>query len=269
MRLSTLTTALIAAAALGLSAAKATAAEGGAELQPKHFSFEGLFGTYDKAAAQRGFMVYQQSCASCHAMSLVAIRNLGEPGAPFYSKEYPNANESPVIKAIAEMFTVTDGPDDEGDMFERPAKPFDYFPSPFANEQAARASNGGALPPDFSMLARARPHGPQYIYNLLVGYEEEAPEGVELLAGMSYNPVFPGGQIGMPPPLFDDLVEYSDGTPATVEQMSHDVVTFMAWAADPKMEQRKSTGWMVLIYLFVFALLTFGAYKAVWRDVEH
>ncbi len=268
MRLSILTAALIAAASLGLSAGTASASEG-AELKSKHFSFEGVFGTYDKAAAQRGFMVYQQSCSSCHAMSLVAIRNLGDPGAPFYDEEYPNPNENPVIKAIAEMFTVQDGPDDEGDMFERPAKPFDYFPSPFANDQAARASNGGALPPDFSMLVRARPHGPQYIYSLLTSYEDEAPEGVELRDGMSYNSAFAGGQIGMPPPLFDELVEYTDGTHASVEQMSNDVVTFMAWAADPKMETRKRMGWMVLIYLFIFALLMYGSYKAVWKDVEH
>ncbi len=268
MRLSKITTTFLAIVTLSLSTGAAVASEGAA-LKHEHFSFEGVFGTYDKAAAQRGFQIYQESCSNCHAMKLVAIRSLGEAGGPFYEEEHPNANDNPVIKAIAAMFTVTDGPDAEGDMFERPAKPFDHFPSPFANEQAARASNGGALPPDFSSLLAAREHGPQYIYSLLTSYEDEAPEGIELRDGMNYNPVFTGGQIGMPPPLFDDLVEYSDGTPATVEQMAHDVVTFMAWASDPKMEERKRMGWMVMIYLFIFALLMYGSYKAVWRDVEH
>ncbi|PHS28420.1 MAG: cytochrome c1 [Robiginitomaculum sp.] len=268
MRLSKLTAILLTAAVLGLGAGSVSASED-TELKNEHFSFEGVFGTYDKAAAQRGFQIYQESCSGCHSMSLVAIRNLGDLGAPFYDEEHPNANENPVIKAIAAMFTVTDGPDREGDMFERPAKPFDHFPSPFANEQAARASNGGALPPDFSLLVRAREHGPQYIYSLLTSYEDEAPEGVELRDGMNYNPAFKGGQIGMSPPLFEDLVEYSDGTKASVEQMAHDVVTFMAWASDPKMEERKRMGWMVMIYLFIFALLMYGSYKAVWRDVEH
>ncbi len=268
MRLFTLTATLIAAAGLCLGTGPATASEGG-ELKASHFSFEGVYGTYDKAAAQRGFQVYQEACSFCHSMSLVAIRNLGDPGAPFYDEEHPNPNESPVIKAIAAMFTVTDGPDIEGDMFERPARPSDYFPAPFANDQAARASNGGALPPDFSMLVRARAHGPQYIYSLLTSYADEAPEGVEIRDGMNYNPAFKGGMIGMPPPLFEEQVEYSDGTHASVEQMAHDVVTFMAWAADPKMEVRKRMGWMVMIYLLIFALLMYGSYKAVWRDVEH
>ncbi|PHS27076.1 MAG: cytochrome c1 [Robiginitomaculum sp.] len=268
MRLSKLTATVIATAALGLIVGTASASEG-PELKHVEFSFEGVFGTYDKAAAQRGFQVYQESCTNCHSMKLLSIRNLGEAGGPFYDEEHPNANENPVIKAIAAMFTVTDGPDSEGDMFERPAKPFDRFPSPFANEQAARASNGGALPPDFSVLVSAREHGPQYIYSLLTSYEDDAPEGVELRDGMNYNAAFKGGQIGMPPPLFEDLVEYSDGTKASVEQMAHDVVTFMAWASDPKMEERKRMGWMVMIYLFIFALLMYGSYKAVWRDVEH
>jgi ubiquinol-cytochrome c reductase cytochrome c1 subunit len=268
MRLTKLTATVLAAATLSLVAGSTLASEG-AELKHEKFSFEGLFGTYDKAAAQRGFQVYQESCSNCHSMKLLSIRNLGEQGGPFYSEEHPNANQSPVIKAIAAMFTVTDGPNSDGDMFERKGKPFDRFPAPFANEQAARASNGGALPPDFSVLVSAREEGPQYIYSLLTSYEDEAPDGVELRDGMNYNPVFKGGQIGMPPPLFDDLVEYSDGTPATVEQMAHDVVTFMAWASDPKMEERKRTGWMVMIYLFIFALLMYGSYKAVWRDVEH
>ncbi len=259
--------AIIGAGLMALSV-NAFASEG-AELKHKHFSFEGLFGTYDKAAGQRGFQVFKEVCSGCHSMTLVPIRALGEEGGPFYDEKHPNPIDNPVIKAIAKDFTITDGPNSDGDMFERPGKPSDYFPAPFANEQAARASNGGALPPDFSLLVRAREHGPQYIYSLLTSFEDEAPEGVELRDGMNYNPVFAGGQIGMPPPLFEGSVEYSDGTPATVEQMASDVVTFMAWAADPKMEVRKRTGWMVMIYLFIFALLMYGSYKAVWRDVEH
>lgn len=266
MRLSNLTAAVLALMVLGGAAAHAGEEPG---LKKVDFSFEGLFGTYDKAAAQRGFQVYKEVCSVCHSMKLLAFRNLGDKGAPFYEEKYPNPNESPVIKAIAKEFTITDGPNDDGEMFERPGKPFDHFPSPFANDQAARAANGGALPPDFSVLVSAREHGPQYIYSLLTSFNQEPPADVQIRDGMNYNPVFASKQTAMPPPLFEDGVEYSDGTKATVEQMAHDVVTFMAWAADPKMEARKSMGWMVMIYLFIFALLMFGAYKAVWRDVEH
>ncbi len=268
MRLSKFFAMVMTAGTLGLGAGAVQAAEEAA-LKPVHFSFEGLFGTYDKAAGQRGFQVYKEVCSTCHSLKLIAFRNLGDPGAPFYDKKYPNPNDSPVIKAIAKEFTVTDGPNDEGEMFERPGKPFDHFPPPFPNDQAARAANGGALPPDFSVLVSARENGPHYIYSFLTSFNQEPPAGFQLRDGMNYNPVFPGGQTAMPPPLFEGVVEYADGTKATVEQMAHDVVTFMAWAADPKMEQRKRTGWMVMIYLFIFALLMYGSYKAVWRGVEH
>ena len=268
MRLSNLFAAIVTAGALGLGAGAGRAAEDSA-LKPVSFSFEGIFGTYDKAAAQRGFQVYKEVCSVCHSMNLLAFRNLGDPGAPFFEEKFPNPNDSPIIKAIAKDFTITDGPNSDGDMFERPGKPFDHFPSPFPNEQAARAANGGALPPDFSVLVSARENGPRYIYSFLTSFNEEPPEGFALRDGMNYNPVFPGAQTAMPPPLFEGVVEYSDGTKATVEQMAHDVVTFMAWAADPKMEARKRLGWMVMIYLFIFALLMYGTYKAVWRGVEH
>ncbi|VAV95319.1 Ubiquinol-cytochrome C reductase, cytochrome C1 subunit [hydrothermal vent metagenome] len=249
----------------------AAMASGGGEgkIKKEHWHFDGVFGTYDRAAAQRGFQVYQEVCAACHSAKYVAFYNLADKGAPFYDPEFPNSNENPVVKAIAKMFTVTDGPDDSGDMFERPGITADKLPSPFANDMAAKASNGGALPPDLSLITRARADGSNYVYSLLTGYEE-APHGVDIAAGMSYNPVFYGGnQIAMAPPLFEGSVEYTDGTEASVEQMAKDVTEFLTWAADPKMEQRKQTGWMVMLYLLVLAILLYGSYRAVWRNVKH
>jgi len=245
------------------------AAGGGAENKKQDWHFDGMFGTYDKAAAQRGFQVYQEVCAACHSLKYVAFYNLGDKGAPFFDPEYPNPNDSPVIKAIAKMFTIIDGPDDSGDMFDRPGITADKMPAPYANEMAAKASNRGALPPDLSLITRARSDGSNYLYSLLTGYED-APEGMKMSAGMSYNPYFAGGtQIAMGAPLTEGRVEYSDGTEASVDQMARDVVEFLTWAADPKMEQRKQTGWAVLIYLFLLSLLLYGSYRAVWRNVKH
>lgn len=259
---------LAIAATFSASAAFASGGEG-KPLKHEHWHFAGPFGTYDKAAAQRGFQVYKEICSNCHSMKYVAIYNLGDKGAPFFDPEHPNPNDNPKIKAIAKMFTVQDGPDEYGDMFDRPGTTADKFPSPYANDMAAKASNGGALPPDLSLIIRARHHGPDYVYSLLTGYEDP-PAHMHLSAGMNYNPYFVGGnQIGMPPPLFDDMVEYTDGTPATVDQMARDVVEFLTWASDPKMEQRHRTGWAVLIYLFFLSLLLYGSYRAIWRDVEH
>ncbi len=254
---------------MAFGAGAAFASGGAHKLKHEHWHFNGVFGTYDKAAAQRGFQVYQEVCSSCHSLKYVAFYNLGDKGGPFYNPKYPNSNENPVIKAIAKMFTITDGPDEVGDMFERTGITADKVPSPFANEMAARASNGGALPPDLSLITRARHDGSNYVFSLLTGYED-APHDVNLGPGMNYNPMFiSGNQIAMAPPLSEGIVEYTDGTEASVEQMARDVTEFLSWAADPKMEQRKRTGWMVLIYLFLLSLLLYGSYRAVWRDVEH
>ena len=221
------------------------------------WSFNGLFGTYDRNALRRGYQVYTEVCASCHSMDQLAFRNLSQPGGP----EFSDAE----VKAIAKNYVVEDGPDDYGDMFERDGLPKDRFPSPYPNENAARAANGGAYPPDLSLINKARGGGPDYIHALLTGYQE-APEGVELRAGLYYNPYMAGGKIAMPNPLSDELVEYADGTKATVEQMSLDVTHFLNWAAEPELEQRKRTGFMVLIYLSILAGLLFFSMRKIWAD---
>ena len=194
--------------AVSLSAGAALASEGAA-VESQSWTFTGPFGTFDRAQLQRGYKVYKEVCANCHSMKLVKFRNLAEPGGPGFTEDQ--------VKALAAEYEITDGPNDDGDMFERPGKPFDTFVSPFANEKAARASNGGAYPPDFSVIAKARPDGPNYIYALLTGYEEEPPADVEMREGMYYNHVFPGHQIAMAPPLSEEIVEYTDGSPMTVE----------------------------------------------------
>jgi len=216
----------------------------------------GPFGTYDRAAVQRGFQVYAEVCAACHGLRLIAFRNLTEIGLT-----------DDEAKVIAADYTVEDGPDEEGEMFERDARLSDYFPSPFPNDNAARAANGGALPPDLSLIVKARAGGENYIYSLLTGYGD-APDDVSMGEGMSYNPYFSGGQIAMAAPLFDDLVEYADGTPATVDQMAKDVTSFMAWAAEPTMEVRKRTGIKVILFLLVLTGLLYAVKRKVWSDVH-
>lgn len=268
---------VVATAALG-AASPANAQEGVGRPAVQDWSFGGFFGSYDRGALQRGFQVYTEVCASCHSLNLLSYRNLGEEGGPEFSEAQ--------VKAIAAENSVQDGPNDEGDMFERPAKPSDRFVSPFANDNAARASNNGALPPDFSVIAKARKYhrgfpwwiidlftgyqeqGADYIYALLTGYEE-APEHVTVQDGLNYNKYFPGNQIAMAQPLDDDAVEYSDGSPATQQQMSADVVTFLMWAAEPHLEARKRLGFQVLIFLAVFAGLLFLVKKKIWSRVEH
>jgi len=255
-------------AAAGLSSA-ALANEGGQHAPESHeWSFEGPFGTFDDHAVQRGFQIYQEVCSSCHSMNLMRFRNLGQPGGPFEAEEFPNPNDNPFVMQIAASYQVQDGPNDDGDMFMRAGLPSDAFPAPFENEQQARASNGGALPPDLSLIVKARSGGADYIRSLMLGYVEE-PEDVHLSPGQHYNQYFAGGAIAMAAPLSDDIVTYSDGTEATVEQMAEDVVTFLTWAGDPHMEQRKQMGWMVLIYLFIFAVLVYLAYRQVWANVKH
>ncbi|MGF1461916.1 MAG: cytochrome c1 [Maricaulaceae bacterium] len=258
----------VTALALGLAAPAALAA--GDALEPKHHHWhhDGAFGGFEQAQLQRGYQVYKEVCSSCHSMKLLAYRHLGDKGAPFYMEEYPNPNDNPVVKAIAAEAIITDGPDEWGEMFERPGKTSDYFAAPFPNEQAARAANGGAYPPDLSVIVHARHHGADYIYSLLAGYKDP-PEDVELQPGAYYNPYFPGGQLAMPQPLYDDFVSYEDGTEASVEQMAEDVTAFLAWAADPKLEARKQLGSAAIMYLAAFAFVLYISYKAIWRNVEH
>ena len=248
-------TGLVAAVAIGSTAALVAAETN--EPEARDWQFEGIFGTVDVASAQRGLQVYLEVCASCHSLKYVAYRNLGALG--FTEAE---------IKAIAADFEVTDGPDSEGEMFERAAIPSDRFVSPFPNQEAAAAANGGAVPPDLTLQVKAQSGGADYLHALLTGYAD-APDGVEVPAGSNYNPYFPGGFIAMPAPLFEDGVEYSDGTAATVEQMATDVVNFMQWAAEPEMEQRKTTGFKVLIFLVILSALLYAAKRKMWANIEH
>jgi cytochrome c1 len=248
--------------AVGLSAAVSTPANAAGDAKhpaEMNWQFDGLFGTYDRNALRRGFQVYKEVCASCHSLNQIAFRNLSQEGGPEFSEAE--------VKAIAKEYLVEDGPDDYGDMFERDALPRDKFPSPYPNENAARAANGGAYPPDLSLITKARGGGADYIHALLSGYEE-APEGVEMRAGLYYNPYMAGGKIAMPVPLLEELVEYSDGTEATVQQMSMDVTHFLNWTAEPELEQRKRMGFMVLIYLSIFAGLMFFSMRKIWADLH-
>ena len=248
-----------AAVALGLlSAAPSAQAAGEYDTPPPaNLSFQGIFGTYDRAAAQRGLQVYRQVCASCHGLRFVAFRNLRALGLTEQQ-----------VAAIAAEYQITDGPNDEGQMFQRPGRPSDRFPSPFPNEQAARAANNGAYPPDLSVIVKARKYGADYGRALLTGYQDPPP-GVEVGQGMHYNRYFPGRQIAMANVLSDGMMDFADGTPATVEQMARDVTTFLAWAAEPEMEDRKRMGVRVILFLLVLGGLTYAMKRRVWADVKH
>ncbi|WP_417468719.1 cytochrome c1 [Maricaulis sp.] len=258
-----------AVAALGLSGIAWAATSGQRAPEHHHWHNAGPFGTFDRQALQRGLQIYQEVCSSCHSLDLVHFRNLGEPGGPFESEEFPNANDNAIVMQIAAGYMIEDGPDDAGDMFERAGLPSDAFPAPFANPQQARGSNGGALPPDLSLIVKARSHGADYIRSLLLGYGEEVPHGVTIAPGKHYNPYFAGAVIAMAPPLSEGLITYADGTEPSMEQMAEDVVTFLTWAGDPHMEARKQMGVMVLIYLFIFAILVYLAYRQIWANVKH
>jgi ubiquinol-cytochrome c reductase cytochrome c1 subunit len=227
-------------------------------LKPKEiqWSFEGITGKVDEASAQRGFQVYKEVCAACHSLKRIAFRNLTEIG---FSPEE--------VKTIAAEYSVVDGPDDFGDMFDRPARPSDRIPSPYPNEKAAAAANGGAYPPDLSLIVKARKNGANYLHSLLTGYENNPPKGVSIAEGKYYNPYFSGGAISMAPPLSDGLVTYLDGTEATTEQMSKDLVNFLQWAAEPEMEERKQMGIKVLLFLFVFTGLFWVAKRRIWSRI--
>lgn len=240
------------------------------------WSFAGPFGKYDKAQLQRGLQVYKEVCSACHSMKLVPFRMLGELG---YTEEQ--------VKAFAAQYTVTDGPNGDGEMFERPAVPSDHFPSPFPNEAAAAAANNGAAPPDMSLLAKARgvergfptfifdiftqyqEGGPDYIYNLLTGYVD-APEGYAVPEGAYFNPHFAGAAtLAMAPPISDEAVEYADGTKPTLDNYARDVSAFLMWAAEPHLEQRKQTGFMVMMFLVIFSGFLYLTKRAVYSNKAH
>ena len=264
---------LIAATAL-VGFAELAHAEAEKDAKPIGYSFEGPFGKFDKAQLQRGYKVYKEVCANCHAMKFVAFRNLADKGGPGFTDEQ--------VKALAKTFKISDV-NDAGEAKVRDGLPSDYFPSPFPNEGAAKAANGGALPPDLSLITKAREGwhgtfnqlwngigGPQYVYSLISGYSEpdealkkEKPEG------KYYNPYFASGHwISMPPPLADGQVTFDDGAPNKLDDMARDVAAFLAWTAEPKMEERKQTGFTVLIYLAVLAGLMYFVKKKVWRDAH-
>ncbi len=272
--------------ALALVGVAAPASAATTEREPKEasWSFEGPFGKFDQAQLQRGYKVYHDVCGTCHGMNLLSYRNLADKGGPFYSEKYPNPNDSPFAKAIAKDFQVADIDSETGDAIQRPATTSDHFRQPFPNEAAARAANGGAAPPDLSLMAKAREGGPRYIYSLLSGFVDP-PAGLTVTPGKYYNPYYQGdlsgfwtgakdkvpvgGLIGMPPPLHDDAVTFDDGTKATIDQQAKDVSAFLAWAAEPHQEERKKTGFAVLIYLAIFAGLLYASYRRVWRNIAH
>ena len=223
------------------------------------WSFKGLFGKFDRGSLQRGYQVYTEVCAACHSMKYLSYRNLAEKGGP----------EFPIIqaKAIAASFEVLDGPNADGEMFTRPAKLSDKFVMPYENEKAAQAANGGAYPPDMSVLVKARGGGVDYIYSLLQGYED-APSGVTLDEGVHYNKYMYGNKIKMSAPLSDGIIEYGDGTVASVEQMSKDVTTFLMWAAEPHLEARHRMGFKAIVYLIILTVLVYFSMKKIWSRVE-
>jgi len=272
------------AAGFTLSATSTVFAAGERVIPPSlNWSFSGPFGTFDRAQLQRGFKVVKEVCANCHSMSLIRLRNLSQPGGPEFSTGQ--------VTALAATYTIKDGPNEQGEMFDRPGRAADAFPAPFPNEQAARAANGGAYPPDLSVLAKARTYergfpkfvfdmftqyqeqGPDYIAALLMGYKDPPPEGVTLLPGQYYNTYMPGHLIAMPPPIQDGQVEYPKGpdgkspVPETVAQYSKDVAAFMVWMAEPHLEQRKRVGMMVMIFLFIFGGLLYYTKKKIWARI--
>ncbi|MGA8902276.1 cytochrome c1 [Bradyrhizobium sp.] len=242
------------------------------------WSFSGPFGKYDRGSLQRGLKIYKEVCSNCHSLNYIAFRNLADPGGPGYSEAQ--------AAAFASEYKIKDGPNDSGDMFDRPGRPADYFPPPFPNEQAAAAANGGKAPPDLSLIAKARSYergfpkfifdfftqfqeqGPNYIEAILIGFEDKPPAGVTVPEGTYYNKYYPGHAIKMPKPLSDGQVTFDDGSPATVQQYAHDVATFLMWTAEPKMEARKHLGLQVFVFLIIFAFLMYFTKKKVWADAH-
>jgi ubiquinol-cytochrome c reductase cytochrome c1 subunit len=253
-------TVVVGLAALGIVAANPVAHS---EVHTQNWSFNGFFGSFEQPQVKRGFQIYKDVCSGCHSMHLLAYRDLHDIG--FTEDE---------VKAIAEEVQVQDGPNDAGDMFDRPGRPSDHFKSPFANEQQARASNNGALPPDLSLIAKSRAgagflghDGADYIYSLMTGYEEP-PADVKVPEGMHYNKAFKGHQIAMPPPLSDGAVTYADGTEATLDQEAKDIAVFLTWAAEGNLEERHRTGIKAVLFLVIFTLLAYATKRRVWASVH-
>ncbi len=304
-RMITFRTLMVALVAVFAGHSAALAASGKAKHpHEQHWHFSGPFGTFDKDALQRGYQVYETVCSNCHGLELVSFRNLGQKGGPFHLDSCPagipdsvdcsNPNDNPIVKALASnyKYQVADGPDDSGDMFTRPAVPSDRIPGPYANEVLARLANNNALPPDLSLIIKARHSGADYVYSLLTGYED-VPATVEIAPGQHYNPYFHGdmsqalkpefvhdghvvdgvevplgGVLAMAPPLADGIIEYGDGSPQTVDQYAKDVVEFLMWAAEPKLEARKSLGVMTIIYLIILAIILYWSYRKIWANLK-
>lgn len=268
----------------GLGLAAGSGGHGAAHIEKQDWTFGGLTGYFDKAQLRRGYAVYKNVCSACHGLRRVSFRNLGEPGGP----EFNDAN----VAQFAAEAQVTDGPNDDGEMFQRPGKPSDRFVPPYPNDKAAAAAQNGAVPPDLSLIAKGRTYtrnaawytepalwavdiatayqeqGPDYVVALLKGYAE-APEGFKMAPGMNYNVAFPGNQIAMAAPLSDGVVTYEDGTPATVDNYAKDVAAFLMWTAEPKLEERKRMGLKVMVYLLILAGLLYLSKRAIWRDTPH
>jgi cytochrome c1 len=231
------------------------------------FSFDGPFGHYDRASLQRGFQVYKEVCSACHSLNRVAFHNLDEDGGPGFTEAQ--------AKAIAASYKIPAPPNDKGDIFDANGNRLtqagtlaDHFPPPFANDNAARASNNGALPPDMSILVKARAGDAAYIYSICSGFHQTPPAGFTVLANKYYNPYFEGRNISMPPPITDNQVTYSDGTKATVDQECHDLATFLAWTAEPKMEERKHLGFEVMAFMLLLTGMLFLTYRKIWHDAH-
>jgi cytochrome c1 len=252
------------AAFVGLAIPAAASTE--IEAPRQDWSFSGIFGTFDRASLQRGWQVYREVCSACHSLKFIAFRDLEGIGLT-----------EDQVAAIANEFEVQDGPNDEGEMYTRKGRPSDHIPPPFPNDQAARAANNGALPPDLSLITEARPFGMDALYKptgadyvdaLMQGFRDPPPAGFKLNPGMFYNEYFPGHQIAMPPPLSDDRVTYADGTKATLAQEAHDITTFLSWAAQPHMEARKTMGVKVILFLIVLTAFLYATKRKIWSDAH-
>jgi ubiquinol-cytochrome c reductase cytochrome c1 subunit len=226
-------------------------------LKKQNWSFEGIFGRYDNSTLQRGLQIYQEVCSTCHGMKRLRFRELKDLGFTNYQ-----------IKKYAETFEILDGPNELGEMFKRPGEPSDTFVSPYKNKEEAKTAFGGVYPPDLSLLTKAMKNGPNYIYSLLTGYEENPPKDFELTDGLYYNPYHDGKVIAMPPPLYDNAIKYIDGTNASLHQLSFDIVHFLNWAAEPELQKRKSLGLKVLLFLIILTLLLYVTMKEIWSRIE-
>lgn len=278
-------TLVMIAAAAGLALAASPALAAGEAKHPRSggFSFEGPFGSFDQGQLQRGYKVYREVCSACHGMNLMYFRTLAEPGGPFYDSHQENPAANRFVKVLAAEVQVPDIDSETGEPIMRDGVAADRFPSPYPNAVAAAAANGGAAPPDLSVMAKARHDGANYIYSLLSGYKP-APAGLQVLPGQNYNPYMAGdltpfwtgegpvpygGFIAMAAPLRDGQVTYDDGTAQTVDQYSKDVAAYIAWASDPKQVQRKQAGVGVMVFLFLFAGITYMSYRRIWKGVAH